>query len=154
MILEAQIEQNILSSIESIDELSSYQIVTSRQVGDQIADIEEANTSGVIAIASGFRANDQFSLSPITINFTITVATRVETDSTSEIHEKAIEAIADKLSYWHKYGNQMSQALSTQKVLVGELRMDGGTGRTYDKVNSIWSESISFSLRGSEKFNN
>ena len=82
----------------------------------------------------------------------ITVMTRSELDPTSEYHDHVVESIADLLSRWHKYGEEMSTALTTEKFLAGELRMDGGTNRTYDTTNSTWSETITFSIRGSEKF--
>lgn len=86
------------------------------------------------------------------MSISVTVMTRVELDSTSETHDKVVEAIADKLSYWHKFGNEMSNVFMNDKFFAGELRMDGGTARTYDSTNRVWSETLSFSIRGSEKF--
>ena len=82
----------------------------------------------------------------------ISILTRVELDTTSEEHDRIVEAISDLLSRWHKYGEEMSQALTTNKFFAGELRMDGGTARIFDPTKATWSETISFSIRGSEKF--
>lgn len=134
-------------------ELSCAQIVGSRTVAPQGETKEEEDTAKtVVAVACGFRQNDAFSLSPITMPLTISILTRVELDTTSEEHDRIVEAIADLLSRWHKYGEEMSQALTTDKFFAGELRMDGGTARIFDPTNATWSESISFSIRGSEKF--
>ena len=105
-----------------------------------------------MAVACGFRQNDAFSLSPISMPMSITIMTRSELDPTSEYHDTVVESIADLLSRWHKYGDEMTDALTTEKFLAGELRMDGGTNRVYDTTNSTWSETLTFTIRGSEKF--
>lgn len=46
----------------------------------------------------------------------------------------------------------MCDALTTEKFLCSELRMDGGTGRIQDKANSIWNETISFTVAGAQIF--
>lgn len=83
----------------------------------------------------------------------VSVMTRSEMDPTSEKHDKIIETIADMLSRWHKFGEEMSQVFTTDKFLAGELRMDGGTARTYDSTTGTWSETLTFTIRGAEKFN-
>ena len=82
----------------------------------------------------------------------ITIMSRTELDPTSEKHDKVVETIADLLSRWHKYGEAMSEVFTSDKFLAGELRMDGGSNRTYDTTTSTWSETINFSIRGAEKF--
>jgi len=82
----------------------------------------------------------------------ISILTRTELDPTSEKHDMVVEAIADKISYWHKYSEAMGETFTTDKFLAGELRMDGGTARVYDATNSTWQETISLSIRGAEKF--
>lgn len=32
--------------------------------------------------------------------------------------------------------------------------MDGGTGKKYDQTRSAWVESVTFAIRGAERFNN
>lgn len=86
------------------------------------------------------------------MGMTISILTRTELDPTSSKHDAIVEAIADLLSRWHKYGDEMSTALTSEKFLAGELRMDGGTARVFDSTNATWQETISFSIRGSEKF--
>lgn len=46
----------------------------------------------------------------------------------------------------------MSDTLTTEQFLAGELRMDGGTNRTYDAMTGTWSETLTFTIRGAEKF--
>ena len=46
----------------------------------------------------------------------------------------------------------MSDALTTEQFLAGELRMDGGTNRTYDTMTGTWSETLTFTIRGAERF--
>lgn len=76
----------------------------------------------------------------------------MELDTNSEEHDRIVEAVANLLSRWHKFGNEMSEALTSDKFFAGELRMDGGTARVFDTTNATWYETISFSIRGSEKF--
>ena len=135
MLIERQLENDFIAELKSMPELSASQVVGSREVasaGDTKS--EEDTKATIVAVACGFRQNDAFSLSPITVSMSITVMTRTELDPTSEGHDTVIEAIADLLSRWHKDGNAMSEALTNEKFLAGELRMDGGTARTYDSM--------------------
>lgn len=153
MMIERQLEKDLVDAFKEMPELADAQVVGSREVAQAGKTKSEEDTkASVVAVACGFRQNDAFSLSPITLAVSVTVMTRVELDSTSEVHDRAVEAIADKLSYWHKYGNEMSEVFTNDKFFAGELRMDGGTARTYDDMNSTWTETLSFSIRGSEKF--
>jgi len=89
-------------------------------------------------------------LTPITVNASIAIITRLETDVESETHDEIVETIANKLSYWHKYGVPMAEALSNEKFLAGELRMDGGSARTFDSMTNTWRDTLNFSIRGAE----
>lgn len=106
----------------------------------------------MVAVAVGFRTHDNFSLTPISVPVTIALTTRAEMDATGEAHEKVLEVIADLLSEWHKDGVTMTSALSSGKFFAGELRMNGGSGKQFDSARSIWIESITFTIRGSERF--
>ena len=86
------------------------------------------------------------------MNASIAIITRVETDVESETHDDVVEAVANKLSYWHKYGDLMEAALSNDKVLAGELRMDGGSARAFDQNTNTWRDTLQFSIRGAERF--
>ena len=153
MIIERQLEDAFITTLSAMSELSCAQIVGSRTVAPQGETKEEEDTAKtIVAVACGFRQNDAFSLSPITMPLSISILTRVELDTNSEEHDRIVEAIADLLSRWHKYGEEMSEALTTDKFFAGELRMDGGTARIFDPTKATWSETISFSIRGSEKF--
>ena len=153
MIIERQLENAFIATLSAMPDLSAAQIVGSRTVAPTGQTKEENDTATtVVAVACGFRQNDAFSLSPVTMPLTISIVTRAELDPTSESHDKVVEAIADLLSRWHKYGDEMSEALTTSKFLAGELRMDGGSARVYDKTNAAWQETLSFSIRGAEKF--
>lgn len=86
------------------------------------------------------------------MNLALVVITRTETDVQSDIHDKVVEAIADRISYWHKYGNELSPIFSNEKFLAGELRMDGGSARSFDTMTNTWRDTFNFSIRGAEKF--
>ena len=63
-----------------------------------------------------------------------------------------VEVVADLLSRWHKFGEEMSEVMTSEKFFAGELRMDGGGYRTYDSTTGTWTETLTFSIRGAEKF--
>lgn len=153
MVIERMLEDAVISALSALDGLDGAQIVGSRSVAPQGQTKEEEDqASSIVAVACGFRQNDAFSLTPITMSMSISIMTRAELDPTSEKHDEIVEAVADLLSRWHKYGNEMQEALSNEKFLAGELRMDGGSARIYDSTTATWSETISFSIRGAEKF--
>lgn len=153
MMIERQIENDLIDVFKEMPELADAQVVGSREIAQTGKTKSEDDTkTTIVAVACGFRQNDAFSLSPITLAVSITIMTRVELDSTSEVHNRVVEAIADKLSYWHKFGNEMSEVFTNEKFFAGELRMDGGTSRTYDSMTSTWSETLNIAIRGSEKF--
>ena len=153
MIIERQLENAFMSTLSAMSDLSAAQIVGSRTIAAAGQTKSEDSTAPtVVAVACGFRQNDAFSLSPISMPMSITIMTRSELDPTSEYHDTVVESIAALLSRWHKYGDEMTDALTTEKFLAGELRMDGGTNRVYDTTNSTWSETLTFTIRGSEKF--
>lgn len=135
MLIERQIEDDFMTKLRSLPELSASQVVGSRGVAAAgETKTEDDSHATIVAVACGFRQNDAFSLSPITMPMSVTVMTRTELDPTSEGHSQVIEAVADLLSQWHKDGNAMTEALSNEKFFAGELRMDGGTARTYDSM--------------------
>lgn len=154
MILETELENKIIDELSSISDLSSCQFIGSRQTTksdeDTIADDETADT--IIAIHTGYRQNDAFSLPTITVPISIQITTRIEKDKSGQKHEKVIEAVSDKLSYWHRYSNVFTTQFTLTKMFCGELTMNGGSGRAFDKDMEIWTENITFSIRGSEKF--
>ena len=82
----------------------------------------------------------------------ISIATRVEGDAQSQEHNATVEKIVDILVDWHKHGDIMESALSNEKFLAGELRMDGGTTQTYDREHMCWTDAININIRGAEKF--
>lgn len=147
MILEALLEQNILSAFAELPELSGAQIIASRS-----ATKTEDSDNCYIAIAAGFRQHDSFSLSPVTIPVSISIVSRVEGDAKASNHMDVVETIADKLSYWHKFGDVMQEKLSSEKCTANELRMDGGTNSVYDDAQQIWTDTINITIRGAEKF--
>lgn len=149
MMLERQLEIDVANelsaALSSAPSLSATQIVCSRS-GTKT----ETQSTSTVAVACGFRQNDSFSLTPITVNASIAIITRLETDVESETHDEIVETIANKLSYWHKYGVPMAEALSNEKFLAGELRMDGGSARTFDSMTNTWRDTLNFSIRGAE----
>lgn len=149
MMLEKQLEIDISSAFHQLPCLKDVQLKCARS-GSKV----EGGSDTCVAVASGFRQNDAFSLTPITVPVSVAVVTRTETDVQSQKHDEVVEAIADKLSFWHKYGHDMCRALSSDKFLAGELRMDGGSVRTYDNTTHTWRDTFNFSIRGAEKFLN
>lgn len=154
MTLETQIENRLIEKLGEMQELSACQIVGSRQIAatdtQTIADDVSADT--VIAIHTGYRQHDAFSLSPITVPITIAMSTRIEKDKSGRRHESVFEAVSDQLSYWHKFSDDFTSDFTLPGVFCGEIRMTGGSGRSFDQTDDVWTDTIQFSIRGSEKY--
>ena len=148
MIIEAMLEQSIIDALQEELWNADVQIVGSR-LGTKI---EDADKKTIVAVASGFRAHDAFSLTLINVPVAISIATRVEGDAQSQEHNATVEKIVDLLVGWHKDGQAMSDALTSWKFLAGELRMDGGTTQTFDRERMIWTDIVNITIRGAERF--
>lgn len=149
MILEAMLEQSLVEALgTAIGDSSGVQIVGSRLE----TKVEQGDKLTVVAVASGFRTHDAFSLSLVNVPVAISIVSRVEGDATSEAHNQTVEKIVDVLVDWHKNGKKMEQVLSSRKFLAGELRMDGGTTQVLDKDRRLWRDVLNITLRGSERF--
>lgn len=148
MLIEKELELKLSGEFSLMPELSSCQIVGSR-LGH-----EETGATSVVAIAAGMRSHDAFSLPMITMPVTVSIVTRAELDSSAEQHEKAVEAVVGKLETWHKDGAAMSEALDSDAFSAGELKLDGGPSLVFDKDGAVFQDSIGFSIRGTERFNN
>lgn len=154
MILEGLIENSLSGEIDTRireQDIDGYKITMSRATVNEgeIVNEETPDFIGVIALASGFRRNSNFSLPTIDVNMAISIVTRKECDPTAQKHEQLVETISNMLSSWHKWPNQVS-VLDNAKFKVGELFMNGGSGRTDN--NGAWCDTINFYLRGSEIF--
>ena len=154
MILEAELENKFLSELSSIPEISSCQFIGSRQIGpsDEDGIKEKDNVDTIVAVHTNYRQHDNFSLSPISVPMAIQITTRFEKDVDSSKHEAVVEKISDKLAYWHKFSSEFTDTFQLEKMFCGEIRMTGGSGRSFDDNNRVWTETISFIIRGSERF--
>lgn len=152
MLIEKVLEEALVSELKELDAMKDVEVVGSR-IPSAIGIVkgeQDKSAKAVIAVAVGFRTHDNFSLSPISVSASIAITTRAEMDATGSLHEELLDAIAQKLSYWHKNGKAMQEALSSEGFYAGELRMDGGSGKQYDSVRATWVESVTFTIRGSE----
>ena len=154
MLMEKELEARIAGALGEIEALSGAEIVGSRQpsASGTVKGEKDQTAKAVVAVAVGFRSHDDFSLTPVSIPVTVAITTRAEMDATGETHEKMLEAVAGLLSDWHRDGGAMTSALSSGKLFAGELRMTGGSGKQYDSARSAWVESVSFTIRGAERF--
>ena len=152
MVLEGQVEDRIAAQISELCGPEGISVTCSRGIPDEGTKGEYGGFTSIVGIAAGFRQHDAFSLSPISVPFNVTVGTRIENDPDGTVHEALVERIAGLLSDWHRHGDAMTSALSTPSFFAGELRMDGGSGRSYDRERSLWLDSIQFTVRGSEIF--
>lgn len=148
MLLEKILEDQLVSEFDSIPFLGDVQFITSRQDISHTQEIADT----VVAVVTGWRSNDAFSLSPVSVPVTISIVSRVENDPNSEKHTHVCEEIINKISYWHKFPQSINTIFESDKFMPGEIRMDGGQSYGYDQTTKTWRDSISFTVRGSEKF--
>lgn len=152
MLIERELERRLVEAFS--EGLEDAEVVGSRQPSDvgTVKGERDVAARSVVAVSVGFRTHDAFSLTPISVSATVAVTTRAEMDATGECHEAVLEKIADRLSLWHKDADMMTDALSFDRFFAGELRMDGGSGRQYDPNRSTWVETVTFTIRGAERF--
>ena len=155
MIIERELENKLISELSALFEDDNIQFVGSRSVTEDGKLLtEKDNVKTIIAVGTGYRSHDAFSLPMIDIKVSLVICTRIELDPTATYHENLIEKLTDVLSYWHFKGVEMEYKLSTEKFVAGELRLTGGSGRITDKTNNVWSDTINFEIRGTQIFNN
>lgn len=151
MLIEQQLEETLAAAIRAMPELADAEVIASRSAAAAGYVKGEADTAAkqIVAVGFGLRQHDDFTLPTVNIEGSISVSTRAEMCPTGAEHEEAVEAIAEKLTYWHYDGGVFSTAFSiANRFFAAELRMDGGTGKVYDAQHAAWTETISFTVRG------
>lgn len=151
MLIERELEETLVTALKSMSALADAEIIASRSPAAAGYVKGEADTAAkqIIAVAFGLRQHDSFTLPSVNIEGGISVCTRTDKCPTGIEHEEAVESIAEKLSAWHYDGNVFSTTFSISgRFFAAELRMDGGTGKVYDAQRAAWTESISFTVRG------
>lgn len=121
-------------------------------VRSRAAETEADASSCVVAVATGFRSHEAFSLPMISVAVNLTVATRIDRDPDGDTHEKVVEALSAKLERWHFKPNEFAAALALSRFEPGELRLTGGSGRVLSRESAVWTETLSFQIVGSEVF--
>ena len=148
MLIERTIEENMRGAFAAV--LPDAEVIASRSpaAAGYVKGEADSSASQIVAVSLGARQYDEFSRS--TLNFTgaITLSTRVEMCPTGEEHEDALEEILSLLTYWHSDAEAMTDALSCDGFYAAGLRLDGGQGKTFDRQAGVWTETISFTLRG------
>lgn len=110
MILERQLEQKLINELSATISDEKVQMVGSRDVATNPTDTltDKDNKVSVVAVQTGFRTHDAFSLSPISVGVTLAIATRIDCDPSAQHHEELVEKIANRLSHWHRFSNQFT----------------------------------------------
>lgn len=151
MLIERELEETLVTALQSMSALADAEIIASHSAAAAGYVKSEADTAAkqIVAVGFGLRQHDDFTLPTVNIEGSISISTRAEMCPTGIEHEEAVEAIAEKLSAWHYDGGVFSTTLSISgRFFAAELRMDGGTGKVYDAQRAAWTESISFTVRG------
>lgn len=150
MLVETEIEAKIVAAISAKVASLGAVVVGARQVAASgyVKGETDETTHALVVVALGFRANDAFSLSPISIDGSIAITTTIETDPTGETNESCLEGVANLLQLWHDQPKESELVLSTDRFTFGELRLSGGSGKQFNDTRSAWVESIQFTIRG------
>lgn len=151
MLIEQKLEEIFVSQLSAMSALADAEIIASRSPAAAGYVKGEADTAAkqIVAVGFGLRQHDDFTLPTVNIEGSVSVSTRAEMCPTGVEHEEALEAIAEKLTAWHYDGGAFSSVFSISgRFFAAELRMDGGTGKTYDAQRAAWTESVSFTVRG------
>lgn len=148
MLTEKEIEAKIVDAIKALN-LEGVAVIGSRQSSAaSTVKGENANASAVVVVALGFRANDSFSLPTANLSGSIALSTRIERSANDALHDEILSSLASLLATWHAHGVEFSAALSTEDFFATEFRLDGGSGKTIDRSERVFEESINFTIRG------
>jgi len=151
MLIEQTLEATIATKLAELTALAGADIIASRSpaAAGFVKGETDADAKQVVAVALGLRQHDDFTLPTVNITGSVAVSTRAELCPTGAEHETAVEAVADLFSAWHQNGATFSTDISVDdRFFAAELRMDGGSGKAFDDQRSVWTESISFTIRG------
>ena len=146
MLLEQKLEEDLITEFEKLN-LENCQIISSRQKNKT----EDESYTSLLAVVVGTRSHDAFSLSPITIQVSLSLVSRIEDDTDGTNHCSNVEKILNLLSKWH-FRSELISCLDSEKFHAGELRLNGGSGTVFDSTNRVYSDTISFTIRGAEIF--
>lgn len=152
MLIEQQLEAGIASAIGALD-IPGAAVSTSRGVADdgKVKGEFDAGAAVSISVTAGIRQHDEFSLPTSNIPIAVTVVTRGEMSATGAAHEDAVEKIVELVERWHQDADAMSSALSTDTLFAAAIRSDGGVSKTYSEEDLCWTETVSFTVRGTIK---
>ena len=153
MLIEEAIERKISELFKDALTVSTFpvEIVGSRVAADAGAVKSDGAAAAAVylAIACGVRANDAFSLSPVSFEISLALATREEIDPTGAAHEQTLEVLVDALQRLHDDPPAAAAELAVDGLSFGELRLGGSSGKQYDSDRAAWTETLTFSIRGS-----
>lgn len=151
MLIEQTLEATIATKLAALTALADAEVIASRSpsAAGFVKGETDTDAKQVIAVSLGLRQHDNFTLPTVNISGSVAISTRAELCPTGAEHETAVEAIAKLFSDWHRDGSSFSTDTSiANEFFSAELRMDGGSGKTFDDQRGIWTESISFTIRG------
>lgn len=148
MLTEKAIEAKIVDAIKALN-LKGVAVIGSRQSSAaSTVKGEDANAKAAIVVALGFRSNDSFSLPTANLSGSIALSTRIEASANDALHDEILSSLAALLAHWHSHGVEFSAALSTEDFFATEFRLDGGSGKSFDRSDRNFEESINFTIRG------
>lgn len=150
--VEAVFVNEITSALSSLEGVK-VEIIGARQpaASGYVKGERDHSAGVVISVNLGFRSHDNFSLPTINISGIVSVSTRVELNADGANHEAVMEKLATLFSDYHSEVEAFSEKFSSAEFYATELRLDGGTGKSYDSDNAAWSESFNFTIRGAIK---
>jgi hypothetical protein len=150
MLIETKLEQAIITAITEVTSDSQVRVLGSRQVSaaGNVKGKLEMDDNAIIVVKTGFRSNDAYSLTPISISGTVVITTSLAHDATGNINDYLCERVANLMQRWHDTPAASTAALSSTNFSFGEFRLDGGSGKTYDDTPAAWVESFNFTVRG------
>lgn len=153
--LEAKVLAEIKHAIEAFDDKLqiSVEYIGARQpaAAGYVKAEKDSSADVFIAVAMGFRAHDAFSLPTINISGAVTISTRIEKNKNGAAHEDIMNILAKLFSAYHSDVDSFSETFSDPEFYATELRLDGGSGKSFDSARSAWTESFNFTVRGAIK---
>lgn len=149
MLMEQELEAKFVHHFETIQFPASVQVIGSRQPS-AAATVkgEYGDASAVLVVTLGFRSNDSFSLPTANVSGKVELSTLIESSANDSIHDAILEMVATELQSLHDLPVIFSQDFSTESFYATEFRLDGGSGKSIDRAERAFVESINFTIRG------
>ena len=148
--IEKNVEAAIITAIENLG-LPNIDIVGLWQptATGIVKATEKSNSDAALVISIPPKSFDTFGICEVSLEVSMTLTVRVEKDATGSKLLQYVEPINAMLESWNmSEEHDELEALITEDFYPGGIRVNAGSGPTWDPSSKTWSVEFSFTVRG------